>query len=200
MFISSNKSGFDNPLLYFIRKIETEVFYISNNRNELQINDEIRDKEVRLIDMDGTMLGIVPTTEAMELAYQKNLDLVKISPTAVPPVCKIADYNKAMYEKSKKEKEAKKSQKVTELKEVRLSPKIEEHDLEVKVKNAFKFLSEGNKVKASIRFKGRQQKYTADGFDVFTKFAESLKEVGSVEKVPALEGRTMIMILSPKKI
>ena len=175
------------------------MFDISNNKNELQINNEIRDKEIRLIDADGTMLGIVSTSEALELAFQKNLDLVKISPNAAPPVCKIVDYNKAMYEKSKKEKEAKKSQKLVTLKEVRLSPKIEEHDLDFKVKNANKFLMEGNKVKASIRFKGRQQKYTDDGYEVLSRFAESLKEVSSIDKAPALEGRIMSVILSPKK-
>ena len=173
---------------------------INNKKNELQINDEIDDKEIRLIDADGSMMGVVPTAEALELASKKNLDLVKISPNAIPPVCKIVDYNKAMYEKAKKEKEAKKSQKLVTLKEVRLSPKIEEHDLEVKIKNASKFLQEGNKVKASIRFRGRQQKYSESGFDVFTKFSESLKEIGTVEKAPLLEGRTMIMVLCPKKL
>lgn len=145
------------------------------------------------------MLGIVSTAEALELAFQKDLDLVKISPNAVPPVCKIADYNKTMFEKAKKEKEAKKNQKVVTLKEIRLSVKIEEHDLEVKIRNANKFLLEGNKVKASIRFKGRQQKYTMDGTDVLSRFAEAVKEVGTVEKAPSLDGRTMAMILSPKK-
>lgn len=172
---------------------------ISNKKNELLINNEIKDKEIRLIDTDGTMLGIVSTAEALELAFQKDLDLVKISPNAVPPVCKIADYNKTMFEKAKKEKEAKKNQKVVTLKEIRLSVKIEEHDLEVKIRNANKFLLEGNKVKASIRFKGRQQKYTMDGTDVLSRFAEAVKEVGTVEKAPSLDGRTMAMILSPKK-
>ncbi len=171
---------------------------ISNNKNEILINDRINAKEVRLIDSDGTMLGIVSTSEALELAFKKDLDLMQISPNSVPPVCKIADYNKTVYEKTKKEKEAKKSQKNVSLKEIRLSAKIEEHDLNVKSRNAHKFLSEGNKVKASIRFKGRQQKYTEDGFEVFTRFAESIKEVGVVEKAPSLEGRTMTMVLIPK--
>jgi len=175
------------------------VFNIRNNKSELQVNNEISDEKIRLIDSDGTMLGIVSVKDALEMASKKDLDLVKISPNAEPPVCKIADYNKTMFEKAKKEKEAKKSQKVVTLKEVRLSVKIEDHDLEVKIKNAHKFLSEGNKVKASIRFRGRQQKYATDGNDVMSKFAEAMKEVGIVEKVPALEGRTMIMILNPKK-
>lgn len=181
-------------------KIKMVVINIRNKKDELQINEEINEKEIRLIDADGTMLGIISTSKALELANEKNLDLVKISPNAIPPVCKISDYNKAMYEKAKKEKEAKKNQKLVTLKEVRLSAKIEEHDLNVKIKNAYKFLSEGDKVKASIRFKGRQQKYTADGQEVFEKFSENLKEVGVVEKAPMLEGRTMIMILSSKKI
>lgn len=163
------------------------------------MNDEINDKEIRLIDADGAMLGIVSIEEALEKALTSNLDLVEISPNAIPPVCKIVDYNKTMYEKAKKERQAKKSQKVVTLKEVRLSPKIEEHDLEVKSKNAYKFLLEGNKVKASIRFKGRQQKYATDGLDVFSRFADSVKEVGDIDKGAALEGRTMTMIISPKK-
>ena len=144
------------------------------------------------------MLGIVSTSEALKLAFDKNLDLVEISPNAVPPVCKIIDYNKTMYEKAKKEKEAKKNQKVVTIKEVRLSANIEEHDLEVKSKNAYKFLSQGNKIKVSIRFKGRQQKYATDGLEVFSKFADLVKDVGSIEKSAALEGRTMTMILVPK--
>lgn len=172
---------------------------IENKKNELQINEEIRDKEIRLIDSDGTMLGVMPASAALELAFEKNLDLVKISPNANPPVCKIVDYHKAMFEKAKREKEAKKNQKVVTLKEVRLSAKIDEHDLEVKVKSAHKFLSEGNKVKASIRFRGRQNKYMEDGKEVFDRFVEGLQEVGVVEKAPLLEGRTMIMILSSKK-
>lgn len=173
---------------------------INNSKNQIQINQEIKDKEIRLIDADGTMIGVIPTAQALEMAFEKNLDLVKISPNAEPPVCKIADYNKTVYEKSKKEKEAKKTQKMTTLKEVRLSANIEEHDLGVKCKNAHKFLLEGNKVKASIRFKGRQQKYSTDSVEVFSRFAEALQDVGTVEKTPLLEGRTMTMIIGPKKV
>lgn len=179
------------------KKTQLEVF---NIKNELSINNEITEKEIRVIDSDGSMLGIMPTSEALELAAKKDLDLVKISPNAIPPVCKIADYNKTMYEKAKKDKEAKKSQKVVTIKEIRLSVKIEEHDLEVKIKNANKFLAEGNKVKASVRFKGRQQKYSQDGSDVLSRFSEAIKEVGVVEKAPVLEGRTMAMIVAPKKV
>lgn len=164
----------------------------------MRINDEINDKEIRLIDDDGTMLGIVTTSEALELAFKKELDLMEISPNAVPPVCRITDYNKTIYENAKKEKEAKKSQKLVTLKEIRLSAKIEDHDLDVKAKNAYKFLSEGNKVKASIRFKGRQQKYATDGLEVFSRFTDLIKEVGFIEKGAALEGRTMTMIITPK--
>jgi translation initiation factor IF-3 len=145
------------------------------------------------------MIGIVSIEDALEKAAENNLDLVEISPNAEPPVCKIADYNKTMYEKAKKAKEAKKSQKVVNLKEVRLSAKIEDHDLNVKSKNAYKFLLDGHKVKASIRFRGRQQKYTEDGLDVLSRFADSVKEVGSVDKKPSVEGRMMTMIISPKK-
>jgi translation initiation factor IF-3 len=173
---------------------------INNKKNGLEINEEITEKEIRLIDSDGSMLGIVPTSEAMEIAFRKDLDLVKISPNAEPPVCKIADYNKTMYEKAKKDKELKKSQKIVELKEIRLSVVIEEHDLEVKIKNAHKFLTEGNKVKASIRFKGRQQKYAQDGNDVLSRFSEAIKEVGTVEKAPVLEGRTLAIMIAPKKV
>lgn len=173
---------------------------VSNiKKNELLMNEDIRDKEIRLIDADGTMLGVLPTIEALRLAESKNLDLVKIVPNAVPPVCKITDYNKSVFEQAKKEKEAKKNQKIIALKEVRLSATIEEHDFEYKVKNAYKFLQDGDKVKASIRFRGREMRYTTTGIEVLTKFAEAVKEVGTVDRLPRLEGKSMIMILIPKK-
>lgn len=168
-------------------------------KNELLMNEDIRDKEVRLIDADGTMLGVLPTTEAQKLANAKNLDLVKIVPNAVPPVCKIIDYGKSVFEQAKKEKEARKNQKVVALKEVRLSATIEEHDFEFKVKNAYKFLQDGDKVKASIRFRGREMRYTVSGQEVLAKFAEAVKEVGIVDRLPKLEGKSMSMIMSPKK-
>ena len=169
-------------------------------KNELLMNEDIRDKEVRLIDSDGSMLGVLPTIEAQKLAYAKNLDLVKIVPNAVPPVCKIIDYGKSIFEQSKKEKEAKKNQKVVSLKEVRLSATIEEHDFEFKVKNAYKFLQDGDKVKASIRFRGREMRYTVSGQEVLAKFAEAVKDVGIVDRLPKLEGKSMSMIMSPKKL
>ncbi len=163
------------------------------------MNDEIKDREIRLIDSDGTMLGIFSTQEAQKLADSKNLDLVKIVPNAVPPVCKITDYGKSVFEQAKKEKQAKKNQKVVSLKEVRLSAQIEEHDFGFKVKNACKFLEDGDKVKVSIRFRGREMKYTPQGQEVMARFAESVKDVGTVDKPSKIEGRTMVMIMSPKK-
>lgn len=174
-----------------------EVFYI--RKNELPINDDIRDREVRLIDTDGTMLGVMSSKDAQKLALSNSLDLVKIAPNSVPPVCKIMDYGKFIFEKSKKEKEAKKNQKVVAIKEIRLSAKIEEHDFDFKVKNAFKFLQDGDKVKVSIRFRGREMRYTVAGKEVLQKFAGAVVAVGTVEKQPMLEGKSMIMILNPQK-
>jgi translation initiation factor IF-3 len=168
-------------------------------KNELPMNEDIRDREVRLIDSDGTMLGVVPISEAQSLAISKNLDLVKIVPNAIPPVCKIMDYGKSLFEQAKKEKEARKNQKVAGIKEVRLSAKIEEHDFDFKVKSALKFLQDGDKVKASIRFKGREMRYTSAGQEVMSKFSEAVKEVGVVDRLPRLEGRSMMMILNPIK-
>lgn len=163
------------------------------------VNEGIRDKEVRLIDTDGTMLGIFPIKEAQKIANSKNLDLVKIAPQAVPPVCKIMDYGKYMFELSKREKEARKNQKVISVKEIRLKPTTEEHDFNFKVRNAGKFLKDGDKVKVSIRFSGRQMNYTSLGKEVLDKFAEALKDVGSVDRKPKLEGRNMVMFLNPKQ-
>ncbi|MFZ5987839.1 MAG: translation initiation factor IF-3 [Bacillota bacterium] len=163
------------------------------------MNEDIRDREVRLIDADGSALGVMSSKNAQELAISKNLDLVKIVPNAVPPVCKIMDYGKFMFEKVKKEKEAKKNQKVVSLKEVRVSAKIEEHDFEFKVKSAYKFLQDGDKVKVSIKFRGREMRYTVTGKEVLAKFADAVIDVGTVEKQPMLEGKSMIMILNPKK-
>ena len=169
------------------------------SKNELMINEEIRDKEVRLIDTDGAQLGIVSVKDAQKLAYSKNLDLVKIAPQGVPPVCKIMDYGKYMFELAKKEKEARKNQKVISIKEVRVSPSIEDHDFEFKVKNAYKFLQDGDKVKVSVKFRGREMHYTSIGNGILDKFAEAVKDVGTVEKRPKLEGKSMIMILNPKQ-
>jgi len=169
------------------------------SKNELIINESIKDKEVRLIDVDGKMLGIFSAKEAQKIANSKNLDLVKIAPQANPPVCKIMDYGKYMFELAKKEKEAKKNQKVINVKEVRMKPTTEEHDFNFKVKNAYKFLKDGDKVKVSIRFSGRQLNYTSLGKEVLDKFARALEEVGIVEKKPKLEGKSMVMVINPKQ-
>lgn len=174
-----------------------EVFVIK--KNELQVNEGIRDREVRLIDEDGKMIGILSSVEARKMANAKNLDLVKIVPNASPPVCKITDYGKSLFEKAKREKQARKNTKTIGLKEVRLSPKIEEHDFEFKAKNTVKFLESGNKVKVSIRFRGREMKYVSSGEEVMAKFSEAVKDAGTAERAPKLEGRSMMMILVPKK-
>jgi translation initiation factor IF-3 len=173
-----------------------EVLVISSKEN--QINEEIRDKEVRVIDSDGSQLGIMATSEALRLAGERKLDLVNVAPSAKPPVCKILDYGKFRYEQQKKEKEAKKKQKITQVKEIRVSTFIEKHDLQVKANNAAKFLKEGDKVKVSLRFKGREKGYANVGEEVMNTFAEAIEEVGVIEKKPMLEGRSMIMILAPK--
>ena len=173
-----------------------EVLPISNK--ELQINEQIRDKELRVIDSDGTQLGIMPLRKAMEIAEEKNLDLVKIAPQANPPVCKIIDYGKFRFEQAKREKEARKNQRVVEIKEVRLSLNIDTHDFETKRNHALRFISEGNKVKASIRFRGREMGHPELGLDIMKRFADAMSEVANVEKPAKLEGRTMLMFLAPK--
>ena len=173
-----------------------EVLPISNK--ELQINEQIRDKELRVIDSDGSQLGIMSLRQAMEIAEQKNLDLVKIAPQASPPVCKIIDYGKFRFEQAKREKEARKNQRVVEIKEVRLSLNIDTHDFETKKNHALRFISEGNKVKASIRFRGREMGHPELGLEIMRRFADAMSEVANVEKPAKLEGRTMLMFLAPK--
>lgn len=165
---------------------------------ETQINEEIRDREVRVIDSDGTQLGIMPIAEAMRLADEKNTDLVKIAPQAKPPVCKIMDYGKYRFEQAKREKEAKKNQRVIEIKEVRLSLNIDTHDFETKANQAIKFLKSGNRVKVSIRFRGREMAHPENGLVTMSKFAESVSEYGTVEKPAKLEGRSMLMFIAAK--
>ena len=163
-----------------------------------QINDEIRDREVRLISDTGEQLGIMSAREALARAEEASLDLVKISPTANPPVCKLMDYGKFKFEQSKREKEARKNQRVVEIKEVRMSPGIDVNDFNVKLRNAQKFLSEGNRVKATVRFRGREMAHTDIGKKLLLKFAEDCAEVAVMDKAPKLEGRHMNMFLSPK--
>ncbi|MDG6883134.1 Translation initiation factor IF-3 [Clostridium perfringens] len=163
------------------------------------INQEIREKEVRLISSTGEQLGVVSGRDAQRMADEAELDLVMISPNAKPPVCKIMDYGKFIYEQSKKEKEAKKKQKVISVKEIRVSPTIEKHDLEIKAKNSKKFLEAGDKVKITVRFRGREAEHSHVGVKILDNFLNQLEEVCSVEKPAKLEGRNMIMILAPKK-
>jgi translation initiation factor IF-3 len=153
---------------------------------------------MRVISADGEQLGIMSRDEALGLAEQKNLDLVCIAPKAEPPVCKILDYGKYKYDQQKKEKEAKKKQHTTQIKEIRLSTFIEEHDIMVKAKTGAKFLKDGNKLKVSLRFRGRERDYVSTGQEVMEKFAEAVSEVGTVEKKPKFEGRSLTMILSPR--
>lgn len=169
---------------------------ISNK--ELQINEEIRDREVRVIGSDGNQLGIMPTAKALEMAFGQNLDLVKIAPQATPPVCKIIDYGKYRFEQTKREKEARKNQRVVEIKEIRLSLNIDTHDFETKVGHATRFLKEGNKVKVSIRFRGREMGHPEQGHEIMRRFAEALSELANVEKPAKLEGRNMLMFLASK--
>ena len=166
--------------------------------SNLMINEQIRDREVRLIGPDGAQLGIVSAREAMAKAQEAGLDLVKIAPQAKPPVCKIIDYGKYRYELSRKEKEAKKKQKTIDIKEVRLSPNIDTNDLKTKVNAARKFLSKGDRVKVTLRFRGREMAHMASSKHVLDDFAEHLADVAVVEKAPKIEGRSMTMFLAPK--
>ena len=163
-----------------------------------QINEEIRDKEIRVIGAEGDQLGIMSSADALRLAEEKELDLVKIAPNAVPPVCKIMDYGKFRFEQLKKEKEAKKNQHVVEVKEIRMSPSIDTNDFNTKVKNALKFLKDGNRVKVTVRFRGREMAHTSLGAELLARFGADCSEVAVVAKDAKLEGRNMSMFLSPK--
>ena len=163
-----------------------------------QTNEEIRDKEVRLISESGEQLGIMSSQEALRLAEEQNLDLVKISPNAKPPVCKLMDYGKFRFEQTKREKEARKNQRVVEIKEIRMSPSIDVNDFNVKLRNAQKFLGEGNRCKVTVRFRGREMAHTDIGQDLLLRFAEQCSETAVMDKAPKLEGRHMSIFLSPK--
>ncbi len=169
-----------------------------SSKNTVAINEEIRFKEVRVIDSDGSQLGILPIAQAIEAAYAKDLDLVNIAPNAQPPVCKIMDFGKYRFEQAKREKEAKKNQKTMEVKEIRLGLSIDTHDFETKGRQAMKFLSDGNKVKVSIRFRGREMGHPEIGLEIMSRFAEFCSEKASVEKAAKMEGRNMLMFLAPK--
>ena len=166
-------------------------------KQELSINEEIVAKEVSVISEEGEQLGTMPISEALRIAEEHELDLVEVAPNASPVVCKIMNYGKYKYEQARKEKESKKKQKVVEVKEIRLSSTIDTHDFEFKAKNARKFLEDGNKVKITVRFRGREVNYAKMGEDVLNKFIEALAEVSTIEKKPLLEGRNMFIILAP---
>ena len=179
------------PIHYFLWRYKTI--------SELMINEQIRDKEVRLVGADGEQLGIVSSKEAQRIADEAGLDLVKIAPNAKPPVCKVIDYGKYRYEQARKEKDAKKKQKTVELKEIRLSPNIEANDLNTKVNAAKKFLAKGNKVKITLRFRGREMAHMNSSKHILDDFAESLADVAVVEKAPKIEGRSISMVLAEKR-
>jgi translation initiation factor IF-3 len=168
------------------------------NNKDHQINEEIRDREVRVIGEAGEQLGVMSSKDALEVAANRNLDLVKIAPQAIPPVCRIMDYGKFRFEQSKKDKEARKNHRVVEIKEIRLSAVIDVHDYEFKLRNALRFLEDGDKVKVNIRFRGRQMAHTELGRQMLMKFADSCAEASTIEKLPKLEGRQMMMFLAPK--
>ncbi len=161
------------------------------------MNDGIREKEVRLIGPDGAQLGIVSGATAKQMALEKDLDLVMIAPQGKPPVCKIMDYGKYKFELAKREKEARKNQKIVEVKEVRLSPSIDTHDFETKLNNALKFLKAGDKVKVAVRFRGREMQHTALGKTLLERFQSGVEGIGSVERPPKMEGRNMVMFIAP---
>ena len=163
-----------------------------------QTNEEIRDNEVRLIGSTGEQLGIMSSAQAQHIADEQGLDLVKISPQATPPVCKLMDYGKFRFEQSKREKEARKNQHVVEIKEVRMSPGIDVGDFNTKLKNAQKFVADGNRVKVSVRFRGREMAHTEIGRELLVRFAEAIAETATLDKEPKMEGRSMSMFLSPK--
>ena len=180
-------------LCYYLRRCLTIA------TKEIAINTDIKFKEVRVIDSDGSQLGVISIEKALEAAYAKDLDLVCVSPTSEPPVCKILDYGKYKFEQMKREKEAKKNQKVIEIKEIRIiGLGIDAHDLETKCNHAIRFLKDGNKVKVAIRFRGREMGHPELGIELMNKFAELCEEYGTIEKQAKLEGRNMLMFLAPK--
>ena len=178
-----------------VNLIFLEVFFI---KQELLINERIRAKEVQLIGANGEKLGVVSLETALDKAYEAKLDLVLVSPNAQPPVCNLMNYGKYKFEQAKKEKESRKNQKTFELKEIRVTPNIEQHDFDFKAKNARKFLEDGNKVKITVRFRGRELNYVKAGEETLNDFIENLSDIANVEKKPLLEGKNMFVILSKK--
>lgn len=189
-----DKTGMCNSFLfYFI------VYWEGKKISDLMVNEQIRDREVRVIGENGEQLGIMPSREAMRLAEEAGLDLVKIAPTAKPPVCKIVDYGKFRYEQTRKEKEAKKKQRIIDVKEIRLSPNIDKNDLNTKVNAARKFLSKGDKVKITLRFRGREMAHMANSKHILDDIAQNLADIAVIEKAPKVEGRSMTMFLTEKR-
>ena len=170
-----------------------------SNAKELQINEAIKEKEIRVIGPDGEQLGIMSSKDALNRAYDEGYDLVMMAANAVPPVCKIMDYGKYRFECEKREKEARKKQQVVEVKEIQLSYRIDTHDFETKVKHAVRFLTDGNKVRVVLRFKGREMSHVAMGSEIMTKFEDACAEYGTADKKPVLDGRLMSMVLAPVK-
>lgn len=181
------------------KRQEDTILWRCKAISELLINEQIRDKEVRVVGEDGEQLGIMSSRDAMKLAEEAGLDLVKIAPTAKPPVCKIVDYGKFKYEQTRKEKEAKKKQKVIEIKEIRLSPNIDTNDLNTKMNAARKFLTKGDKVKITLRFRGREMAHMANSKHILDDFAQELSDIAVIEKAPKVEGRSMTMFLTEKR-
>ena len=189
-----DKTGMCNSFLfYFI------VYWEGKKISDLMVNEQIRDREVRVIGENGEQLGIMPSREAMRLAEEAGLDLVKIAPTAKPPVCRIVDYGKFRYEQTRKEKEAKKKQRIIDVKEIRLSPNIDKNDLNTKVNAARKFLTKGDKVKMTLRFRGREMAHMANSKHILDDVAQQLSDIAVVEKAPKVEGRSMTMFLTEKR-
>ena len=190
--IRCGESELDSLFLYHF--LEVSVI----NKNELMVNEEIKENEIRLIDDDGSLVGMLSSKEALQIAYQKNMDLVMIAPGANPPVCKIMDYNKYVFDMAKKDKENRKNQKIVSIKEVRLGLGIGEHDFQVKLKGAIKFLQDGDKVKVTVRFGGREMNHTGDGEVLIDRFAEAVKEYGVMDRRPKLEGKRMTVTINAK--
>lgn len=202
--VNTENSIHDTGVYLFLRVkwiVFYPLFYVRRCTviSELMINEQIRDREVRLIGQDGAQLGIMSASEAMKLAREAELDLVKIAPTAKPPVCKIIDYGKYRYELARREKEARKKQKTIEIKEVRLSPNIDDNDLNTKVNAARKFIQKGDKVKVTLRFRGREMAHVQSSKRILDVFAEKMADIAVVDKAPKMEGRSMTMFLTEKR-
>lgn len=205
--MQSPADGVGRCVYLSVRNFRHSFFYVKNERNsswrcttigkDLLINEEIRQKEARVVDTDGSQLGIMSVSQALKMAAEKNMDLVEIAPQAKPVVCKIMDYGKYKFEEAKREKENRKNQKTIEVKEVRLSPTIDTHDFETKAKNAIKFLKAGNKVKVTLRFRGREISHAQNSKVVLDRFAEMVKDYGNIDRQPKMEGRSMFMFITP---